>query len=180
MDFDSAEFNLFLPEDAMSDRNCVAWTQLPEYEIASFRTGRYIPGEEGLWSGGYDFLLAERHQAIYDMAQTSEPVIRSKFNMHLGQNTLFYIKEQCEPEDVEAKFMLHIAPVDVNDLPEERRQFGFDNLDFDFAQHGGRLNRNCAAQIQLPEYDIASVRTGQFIHGEPEPLWSGSYDIQQE
>ena len=113
-------------------------------------------------------LYDQQYQAIYDMAQSTEPVIRSHFNVYLDQDTLFYVKEQCETADLEARFMFHITPVNHNDLPEERQQFAFDNLDFDFNLHGSRFNQRCAAQVQLPEYDIASIRTGQFIRGEGE------------
>ena len=179
LSFDLADFNFYLPEDAMSDQNCAAWMQLPEYEVASFHTGQLILGEtETLWDGRYDFLLAEQYRAIHDMSQTAELVIRSHFNVHLDQNSLFYIKEQCEAEDIEARFFLHIIPVNRNDLPEERQQFAFDNLDFDFANHGSIFDQKCAAQVQLPEYEIAGIRTGQFIPGES-GLWSEWYEIQQ-
>ena len=178
LNFDLEDLNFYIPED-ISPQNCAAQVQLPEYDIANFHTGQFIPGEpEPLWSGSYDFLIAEQHQAIYDMAQTAELVIRSHFNVHLDRNSLFYIKEQCETADVEARFSLHIFPVNRNDLPEERQQFAFDNLDFDFAKHGGMVGQKCAAQIELPEYEIAGIRTGQFIHGEGE-LWSEWYEIWQ-
>ena len=176
--FDNLDFD-FAKHGGMVGQKCAAQIELPEYEIASIRTGQFIPGEpEPLWSGSYDFLLAEQHRAVYDMAQTAELMIRSHFNVHLDQNTLFYIKEQCEATDLEARFALHIFPVNRNDLPEDRQQFAFDNLDFDFAEHGGIFDQKCAAQVQLPEYDIASIRTGQFIHGEG-GLWSEWYEIQQ-
>ena len=119
-------------------------------------------------------------QAIYDMAQAAEPVISSQFDVYLdqNQNDLFYIKEQCKLEDIRAKFLLHVVPVDVNDLPEDRWQSGFGNLDLDFDQHGVMFNRKCAAQIPLPEYGIASFRTGQYISGEGE-LWSEWYEFPQ-
>ena len=178
LNFNLVDFNFYIPED-ISPQNCAAQVQLPEYDIANFYTGQFIRGEpEPLWSGSYDFLIAEQHRAIYDMAQTAELVIRSHFNMHLDQNALFYIKEQCETADLEARFSLHIFPVNRNDLPEERQQFAFDNLDFDFDQHGGVVGQKCAAQVQLPEYEIAGIRTGQFIPGEPE-LWSEWYEIKQ-
>ena len=179
LNFNLVDFNFYLHAEAMPKQSCMARIELPEYEVASFHTGHFIPGEpEPLWSRSYDFLLEKQYQAIHDMVQSAEPVIRSHFNVHLYQNSLFYIKEQCEAADVEARFALHIFPVNRNDLPEERQQFAFDNLDFDFDQHGHMLNQSCAAQVQLPEYEIAGIRTGQHITGVG-GLWSEWHEIQQ-
>ena len=175
--FDNLDFDFNL-HGSRFNQKCAAQIQLPEYEIASIRTSQYISEERGSWGGAYDISQLRQYQAIYDMAQTAEPVIRSRFNVHLDQNSLLYVKEQCEAEDVEARFFLHIIPVNRNDLPEERQQFAFDNLDFDFAKHGGIFGQKCAAQVQLPEYEIASMRTGQYIPGEG-GLWSEWYEIQQ-
>ena len=176
--FDNLDFDFHL-HGRRFDQKCAAQVQLPEYEIASIRTGQFMSGEgRNVWNGSYDIPQYRQYQAIYDMAQTAEPVIRSHFNVYLDRNSLFYIKEQCEASDIEARFSLHIFPVNRNDLPNERQQFAFDNLDFDFAKHGGIFGQKCAAQVQLPEYQIAGIRTGQFIPGES-GLWSEWYEIQQ-
>ena len=41
------------------------------------------------------------------------------------------------PGDAEARFFLHITPVTLDDLPESRRESGFENRDFQFHQYGG-------------------------------------------
>ena len=178
--FDNLDFDFNLHGSRFNQR-CAAQVQLPEYDITSIHTGQFIysGGElDQLWSGSYDIPDYSQYQAIYDMAQATEPVVQSHFNVHLDQNTLFYIKEQCETADLEARFFLHITPVNRNDLPEERQQFTFDNLDFNFSQHGGIVGQKCAAQVQLPEYEIAGIRTGQYIPGEG-GLWSEWYEVQQ-
>lgn len=124
-------------------------------------------------------LYDQRYQVIYDMVQSNEPVIRSEFDVYLNQNALLYIREYCRAEDTQAKFLLHVTPIDINDLPEDRRQHGFDNLDFQFDDKSGTLGEKCVAQIQLPEYEIASIRTGQYISGGGE-LWSNSYSMPQQ
>ena len=58
-------------------------------------------------------------------------------------------------------FFLHVTPVDIRDLPVERRPLGFDNYNF----LNGRFEQRddfCFAALRLPPYDIAEVRTGQF------------------
>lgn len=116
---------------------------------------------------------------FYEMTQFSEPVISSEFNVHLIQDALIYVKEGCTLENTNPKFFLHIFPLNPVDLPEERKQSKFNNLDFRFDKYGGRFEGKCAARIRLPEYQIASIRTGQFESGEGE-LWSNSYDFPQK
>ena len=110
-----------------------------------------------------------------------EPVIRSTFDMYLSDNTLTYVKEPCAPADTEAWFFLALYPVDVNDLPDHRKQHGFDNLDFHFDQRGVILDGRCMAAAALPEYDIARVSTGQYVPvpGGYNHLWEGEIRLEQ-
>ena len=90
-----------------------------------------------------------------------------------------YFKESCTRADTEAKFFLHLIPADANDLPGRRRQHGFDNLDFDFDDHGsGTFDGKCLAKVVLPAYDIAGIRTGQYLANEDGSytnLWEGEF-----
>ena len=110
---------------------------------------------------------------------TRKPSIRSTFDVHLTEDMLIYVKEPCGAEDVQESFFLHVAPVDVNDLPEHRKQYGFDNLDFRFNDRGVRWLRSaerCIALRKLPDYPITRVRTGQFLvneDGSTTHLWGG-------
>ena len=106
----------------------------------------------------------------------NRPVIRSDWNVYLVGNSLIYKKEQCSLEDVEPKFFLHLYPVDVNDLPGHRKQYGFDNLDFAFRDHRRPIKEGvCVARRELPDYGIAALHTGQFT-GEGR-IWEGRFDI---
>ena len=101
-----------------------------------------------------------------------QPAIRSDFDVYLIENRLIYVKEQCGEGDANAKFFLHLDPVDVNDLPGHRRQYGYDNRDSDFYRHGLITTGICLAEVPLPEYGIAEIRTGQYIPGEGR-TWEG-------
>ena len=85
---------------------------------------------------------------------SGEPVMRSDFDIYLSENTLTYAKEPCVRADTEAKFFLALHPADANDLPDRRRQHGFDNLDFDFVGRGMISDGRCMVTAALPEYAV--------------------------
>ena len=113
------------------------------------------------------------------------PAIRSGFDVYLVENRLFYVKEPCGQDDVETQFFLHVYPVVPDDLPDHRRRYGFDNLDFGLDEHGDgrmewggpdtRIGGMCLAEVPLPEYNIATIRTGQFVVTEDgfHHIWNG-------
>ena len=105
----------------------------------------------------------------------SPPVIRSDWDVYLVGNSLIYKKEQCGPEDAEPTFFLHLDPVDMNDLPSHRKQYGFDNLDFYFRNHLLIKGGVCVARRERPDYAIAAIRTGQFT-GDGQ-IWNGSFNV---
>ncbi len=111
---------------------------------------------------------------------SDEPAIRAFFDLYLVDDTLVYIREQCSDEDAEARFFLHIVPTRHADLPEHRQQHGFDNLDFSFTRHGHGwdLDGRCVVTRDLPEYDISSIRTGQFVSGSGQ-LWGVELPVDE-
>ncbi len=109
------------------------------------------------------------YNAAYESVGATPPVARSVFDLHLDGRTLFYVKSLCDREETESRFFLHIIPVDVNDLSDDRERLGFDNLDFSFEDSGARFNGTCLIGVALPGYPIDEVATGQF-EGE-ERLW---------
>ena len=111
----------------------------------------------------------------------SQPAIRSDFDVYLIENKLIYAKEQCVEADTAATFFLHIAPIDVDDLPADRKQYGFDNLDFRFRWHGEIVDGDCVATVPLPDYDIGAIRTGQYVRvdGGYQHLWEGEIDLTE-
>ena len=109
----------------------------------------------GRAGGGFDGYLSS--------ATSGEPAARSVFDIHLGAGSLIFVKAPCAHADTEAMFFLHLIPADVADLPDHRRQYGFDNLDFDFDRHGERFEGKCLATVPLPAYGISEIRTGQYM-----------------
>ncbi len=159
---------------AFVDGGCVAFFPLPDYPIASIRTGQSIEGG-GEWRAGFA-LNAEPYRLAYDAAVSGEPLAQGAFDVYLSDGALVYVKEPCAQSDTDAKFFLHIRPEQVADLPEERRESGFDNLDFDFFPNGALFDGRCAARVPLPEYVVASIRTGQYVGGVGE-IWSAEFAV---
>ena len=172
----------FLNLGAVADGKCVASVPLPDYPIAAVRTGQWLPGshETGrrevlLWKSDAALNLGMWREARRD-ALSIEPRARAVFDLRLIDGALVYVKEPCEQADTEARFFLHAVPERVGDLPESRREFGFDNLDFDFFRKGALFDGSCTARAALPDYPVASIRTGQYLSGAGE-VWSAEFAV---
>ena len=118
-------------------------------------------------------------RSAYEALATGKPVIRSDFDIYISDNTLVYVREACDRADTDAKFFLHLIPADVADLPDHRKQYGFDNLDFTFRGYSVALfgNGRCMATVALPEYDITRISTGQYVPvaGGFNHLWKAEF-----
>ena len=110
----------------------------------------------------------------YIRSETSwTPIISGPFDVYLDKNYLYYTKPLCTLEDTVDRFFLHVVPIEGDDLPKWRKQHGFDNLGFDW--HGVTYNERCFAAVRLPDYSIASIKTGQFTVTDMKSLWEGIY-----
>ena len=123
--------------------------------------------------------IEEAYEEAYRSITAGEPVVRSSFDVYLIGNELTYVKEPCAPADTEPPFFLHVIPDDANDLPGDRKQHGFDNLDFHFSSNNGRrFGGKCLVTRSLPDYTITSIRTGQYIPGEGQ-IWVGTFTLNR-
>ena len=111
--------------------------------------------------------VVEKYRETWRTATAGEPAISAYFDVYLKENTLTYVKEPCARADTKARFFLHLIPADVNDLPDHRQQYGFDNLDFDFDERRVlHEDGRCMATTALPKYDIVRIQTGQYLPDE--------------
>ena len=168
--FDNLDFWLW-EHGASSDGQCLAIAPLPEYEIDSIRTGQFdVADGSSIWSA---IVREDRLRYLEDLVSLMEQTVpvRANFDLHWRDNRLMYVKENCNKDDTVRRFFLHITPRDVEDLPPERKQRGIDNLDFWFWEYGAGSDRKCFAIAPLPEYEIDSIRTGQF-DADRRTIWS--------
>ncbi len=140
----------------------------------------HVPADDGKFSialiGNIKASSELAARPAYEELVSGEPVIRSDFDVYLGGNRLVYVREPCARADTEATFFLHLIPADVNDLPGQRRQYGFDNRDFHFDDGRGVVfDGKCWVTAVLPDYDIARISTGQYVpvEGGFHHLWEG-------
>lgn len=170
----------FLSNGALFDGRCVGQIPLPDYPVLNVHSYQYYAYANKLYWDVLFPLDAAEHYAAYASAATRAPDVRAAFDLHLDEEarTLTYVKDPCALSDVERRFFTHIRPVRVDDLPEDRRMLGFDNLDFIFLTRGVVFDGKCAAILPLPEYEVASVRTGQFVSGEDE-VWEATVPFEE-
>ena len=157
--FDNLDFR-FSIRGLRFDDKCLAAVELPSYPAKSVRTGQF-GGDNEIWSVEYvdeDAGLPSEYESIV----SGEPVARAEFDLYLDERVLYYVKEPCTDEDTHMEFFLHVVPIDIDDLPSGRREYGFDNLDFRFTQSGAVLDGRCAARVFLPKYSVERIITGQF------------------
>lgn len=165
------------------DGACTAIVPLPPYPVGRFTTGQRPPDPAARWEAtarlDFDRFRAERERIR--AGARGEPVVRSVFDLYLEERTdertdgsadrrtLAYHRAPCREEEAAPRFLLHLRPRDPADLPEGALP-GFENRDFDFAEHGMILDGECLALVPLPSHELASVTTGQWRPGEP-PFW---------
>ena len=177
--FDNRDFKI-IAQAAFFDDKCILRRSLPDYPIARISTGQNVNGAT-IWRRDIDLAAHAATQAIHDRIAAGDyglPVAQSHFDLYLSGNTLAYIKESCAEGDTDARFFLHIVPANPVDLPADRRERGFANLDFHFADHGALAGDICVASLDLPDYPIDRIRTGQFVSGQG-AIWRVEFAVGQ-
>ena len=142
---------------------CVVEYELPDYAVADVVTGQYRP-ETGrqLW----------RARITLDWGFAVEVA---------GAGVLRYSRDNCRPAHLATRFFLHITPADAGDLADGRAEHGYDNWDFpglgpadEIIDAAGR----CVVERDLPDYDIASIVTGQYIPAVGGRLWETRIELE--
>ena len=178
--FDNLDFQ-FDQYGAGFEGTCWAEVPLPDYAAAEIRTGQHVEEEGGyrtIWTGKirlYSLTDGMTTGEYLSALKARQPDIRSDFDVHLVENRLVYVKEACTQGDFGGRFFLHLVPVSPDDLPDRGRPHGFDNLDFQFDQYGAGFEGTCWAEVPLPDYAAAEIRTGQHVEEEGgyRTIWTG-------
>ena len=190
---DHVHFNMdfvFTAKHALRKENtCLAYRTLPDtLEVAYIKTGQ-LNAERASHSW-----IAHYYSPLYRdrlLAEAGEPIIRSFYEVYLHQEQagesvgqpnrlrLLYFKPACSQDDYGTRFFMHVIPRSAEDLPNHRKEAGYEELDFALEDYGGRYGGDCFAIRNLPEYDILEIRTGQTT-GENSNSWQGSFTLGKE
>ena len=113
----------------------------------------------------------------YESVASREPAARSVFDVYTGENTVAYLKSPCSAADAQAEFFLHVIPEDLEDLPADRRQYGFGGANFRYGEYAAPdFDGQCIIEHPLPDYPIARIRTGQFTP-EGDQIWMAEFPV---
>ena len=110
-------------------------------------------------------------------ALTAKPDVRAVFDIRIRDDRLIYSRTPCARMDTRARFFLHVFPADDSILPDDRKRHGFVGLDFDFKRVGAWIDEMCAAEIILPDWEIARILTGQFA--DFNRLWEADISLAE-
>ena len=139
------EQTVFVPPGSFPGAEAAAWffagsvvaAREEQRGFAGFVVASESRPGRGLLAPGNEAVFLH-HRTAYDgevdalIAAAGAPLGRGPFALHRSGGRLLYVREDCRPEDLEARFFLHLEPRDDRDLPPYRRPHGFDNLDFGF------------------------------------------------
>ena len=164
----------FYRQGGRVDDKCWAEAPLPDYPIDRIRTGQRELDGEAVWIVEINPSLLERLREIEARLPDLRPAASGPFRLYRDGDKLVYYRESCVAADTQARFYLHLFPADNNDLPVGRGEYGFDNLGFDFSEYGAHQGGKCLAEVPLPSYEIARIRTGQYIPGQGQ-LWAADF-----
>ena len=151
---------------------CLAVIQLPDYAQGDLMLSRRHSGNWGpaaglpLWEELYSLSDPGLRELTAEYRRNRPPPANpAAFEVFIdrdaGRHRLLYAKSNCAPAEYEPPITLHITPGDLADLPAYNRGRNFDNRDFPLDYYGGRPGGECIAVVPLPDYPIASLRTGQ-------------------
>ena len=125
--------------------------------------------------------LTAKYREVYNALTSGAygaPTVQAKYDLFITNDNAIYYKHECRAADTAHKFFLHTTPDDRNHLPDDRKEYGFDNLDFGFIWRGAMFDGNCIAIAPLPDYPIASIRTGQYLSGIGQETWSVAISLK--
>ena len=119
--------------------------------------------------------VSDYRAAYDDVAANGTHLGRSDFDIYAYDGALYYLSANCEPPLSNPNVFLHIIPADPADLPVERREHGFENLDFWLDKYAAFFDGECIRRRPLPDYPIARIRTGQRV--KDEIIWRVDIDL---
>ena len=169
LDFDFVEFGWH------AENQCLAIRDLPSYDIGRIRTG-----QTNISRTSHDWISSYYTEPYKDrlLEEAGEPLLRAGYAVYRHEHTLLFVKDSCSQADANARFLLHVVPVELRDLWNKSDQASFDVLDFSLSDFGDRNGERCYAIREIPEYPIKEIRAGQY-NADGSLLWEGTVAIEE-
>ena len=150
---------------------CLAVIQLPDYAAGDIilmqrNLSNYGPVGLPLWEKLYSLTQPGLRELIEQGRRNQPPAAGSDafevfIDRDADRNRLLYAKGECSQAEYETRIFLHIAPVNLADLPAHSQGSSFENRDFQLPDYGIRIEGECLAIVPLPDYPFAAIGTGQ-------------------
>ena len=103
-------------------------------------------------------------------------IIRSTYDVYLDGRTLTYVKTVCARDDAAKRFILHVIPVDKSVIGGNEQH----TMDFSFIEgEDWYVGESCVVSRELPDYAIASIRTGQYDISRSRHEWLSEYHFSR-
>ena len=108
--------------------------------------------------------------------ELGELIIRSVYDVYRNDRILSFVKDACSQDAAARRFILHVIPVD-NSVIDGKAEA---NLDFSFQPPDTwRPGEACVVSVELPDYPIALLRTGQYNATRTGHDWLEEYRLPQ-
>ena len=167
---DTLDFGFYEEVGLRHGDTCVTARAVPDYAIGRVRAGQYNPARTGQrWLESY---FSEQYRERL-LSAAGAPLIRSNFDVYMLGKRLLYNKDPCTEADLDAPFKLDLWPLDLQDLAADRREKGFETLEFTFGGRGGWIGSGCFMMVDLPDFALRAIATGQYFPGGRQ-VWEGT------
>ena len=113
--------------------------------------------------GGIQVVIGDRRVLVnpgFEMPAARAPTIRTA---DLVNDSLIYTKMACDKADIEASFFKGVFAVDMNDLPDNRMQYGYNAINFEIYDYGAIAHDGiCRAEASPQNYSNIEIHAGQY------------------
>ena len=139
---------------------CLAALRLPDYPIDHLLAGQATG--RGAWMTAYSFVRPSLGELAAELRESRPgPTAGKSFELFRQEGMLIYYREPCYWADTRRRFFLHLTPAEAAVLPPGRERYGFESREFRFRNDEVFFDGQCLATAPLPDYSLASIKTGQ-------------------
>ena len=114
---------------------------------------------------------ADAYRQIYRDVASGDPIASADYDVYLRQDALFFLKDDCQPQDLGGAFLASASPIDSSEILTIDKDVGFDYFYFEFPLYGVRFDGKCMVRYPLPDYPIRALEFGRLIEDDDAASW---------